>query len=282
MRLIRAEAMGLCFGVHDALEVARGLPHPAGVTIHGELVHNELVLVELRQLGYRITPEADRGAVPETGDVLITAHGVSDRERRRLESAGKRLIDATCPLVRRVHEAAGRLAAEGYHVLVVGQPGHVEVRGIVEDLADFDVLASTGDVRTWPHARLGLVCQTTTPPRLADEVHAAVRARNPHALVRFIDTVCQPTRDRQRAVEQLCRQVDAVVVVGGANSNNTRRLAELCRGHGVPAYQVRSAAELDPAWLRGCRTVGLTAGTSTLDETVQEVHERLATLPESD
>ncbi|MEX0700973.1 MAG: 4-hydroxy-3-methylbut-2-enyl diphosphate reductase [Planctomycetales bacterium] len=281
MKVIRAEALGLCFGVRDALEVARGVDDPAAVTIHGELVHNERVLHELEARGFHSTPERDRRAIPETAELLITAHGISDRERSRLEAAGKRLIDTTCPLVRRVHFAARSLASAGFHVLVIGRPGHVEVAGIVEDLDDHDVIASVDDVRTWPHARLGIVCQTTTPPRLVAEIHAAVRQRNPRAEIRFVDTVCQPTRDRQSAVERLCRQVELVVVVGGANSNNTRQLVELCRARGTPAVQVQSPRQLDPEWFRGLRTIGLTAGTSTLDETVEEVCAALCALPES-
>lgn len=279
MRVIRADAMGLCFGVRDALEAIDAIPDPGRVTIYGELVHNEAVLVQLETRGFRRTPELERAQPPETPNVLITAHGISDRERRRLEGAGKALIDTTCPLVRRVHLAAQLLASKGYHVLVIGRPGHVEVRGIVEDLQSCAIIGSLDDVRTWPQRRLGVVCQTTTPPHVAQEIAAAVRERNPHAEVRFVDTVCEPTRERQSALERLCRQVDAVVVVGGANSNNTRQLVALCERRGTRAYHVQSAEGLEPAWFEGCTVVGLTAGTSTLDETVEAVSERLRSLP---
>jgi 4-hydroxy-3-methylbut-2-enyl diphosphate reductase len=160
-------------------------------------------------------------------------------------------------------------------VLVIGRPGHVEVRGIVEDLTDFAVISGVDDVRTWPHAQLGIVCQTTTPPRQAEEIVAAIRAHNPHADIRFLNTICQPTLDRQHALEELCRRVDAVVVVGGPNSNNTRQLVALARELGTPAWQVQSADDLTPEWFTGCRTVGLTAGTSTLDRTIDEVERAL-------
>ena len=281
MKVIRADALGLCFGVRDALAAAAEVPAPEGVTIHGELVHNERVLVQLQQRGFAMQNERDRG-VPATERVLITAHGISDRERRRLIDAGKTLVDTTCPLVRRVHQAAQTLAADGYHVVIIGRPGHVEVQGIVEDLAACTVIASVDDVETWPHRRLGLVCQSTTPPSLAEAVVAEVRRKNPAAEIRFIDTICHPTRDRQHAVEQLCRQVDAVVVDGGANSNNTRQLVALCEARGTRAHHVQSAADLSPAWFTACTTIGLTAGTSTLDETIDEVERWLTSFNATD
>ena len=276
MKIIRAEAMGLCFGVRDALAVTAEIENPRDMTIHGELVHNERVLVQLEERGFRRTPENDRQMLPETRDVLVTAHGISDRERHRLEQAGKRLIDTTCPLVRQAHEAAKRLSSEGFHVLIIGRPRHVEVEGLIGDLVSFDILSNPNDVKTWPHAKLGLLCQTTTPPSLAEEIREAVILKNPHAEIRFQNTICQPTRDRQRAVERLCRDVDAVVVVGGANSNNTRQLVALCQANGKPAFHVQSADDLQPAWFEGLHTVGLTAGTSTLDETIDAVERRLA------
>jgi (E)-4-hydroxy-3-methyl-but-2-enyl pyrophosphate reductase len=279
MKVLRAEAMGLCFGVRDALAIADNRPDPSNTTIHGELVHNEAVLVQLRSRGFRMTPEADRDSLPDTEEVLITAHGISNRERRRLEGAGKRLVDTTCPLVQRVHRAAAALEADGYHVLVLGRRSHAEVRGVVEDLAAYDVLERPEDVVEFGYAKLGLVCQTTTPPALAREILAAVRARNPAAKIRFADTICQPTRERQQALERLLTRVDAMVVVGGKNSNNTRQLVERCRAANVPVWHLQDAAELDPRWLRGVQIVGLTAGTSTLDETIEAVYAALRRLP---
>lgn len=278
MNILRADALGLCFGVRDALAIADEIETPASVTIHGELVHNESINARLRSRGFRQSAESHRDTLPETPLVMITAHGVSNVERARLEESGRHLIDTTCPLVRRVHLAAQKLAAEGRLVLLIGRPGHVEVRGIIEDLPAAEVLETPASVRTYPNARLGLICQSTTPPRLADEIHTAVRAANPAADLSFIDTICQPTRDRQSAVEKLLPLVDAVVVVGGKNSNNTRELANLCHTAGKPAHHVQSAADLRPEWFAGCRAVGLTAGTSTLDETIDAVHRALLQL----
>ncbi len=275
MQVLLAEAFGFCFGVRDALTAAERAPQPDAVTIHGELVHNEQVRSRLNSLGFHSVSEQDRSRIPATPLVMITAHGVSDRERSRLEQGGKQLIDTTCPLVKKVHRAAALLAAEGRHVLIIGRPGHVEVQGILEDLASGEAVESVEAVKAYPCERLGIVCQSTTPPRLAAAVNAAIRAANPGADIRFIDTICQPTRDRQDAVVRLLPLVDAMVVVGGRNSNNTRELAALCRDRGVPAFHVQTAADLDPRWFRGCRVVGLTAGTSTLDETIEEVRQAL-------
>lgn len=281
MEVIRADAMGLCFGVRDALALMDGVAEPELVTIRGELVHNPVVLDRLDARGFLRQGEvtADRSAVPETPLVLITAHGVSDTERARLEAAGKQLVDTTCPLVRRAHRAALSLQAKGYHVVVIGRPDHVEVRGLVGDLHDYDVVASEADVRRYEAPRIGILCQTTTPPRTAQRLKQAIERLNPQAEeVRFVDTVCRPTRERQRAVAELVDRVEAVVVVGGRNSNNTRELVNLCRERGVSAWQVEGPEDLDPRWFAGLRRVGLTAGTSTLDVTIDAVHEALERL----
>jgi 4-hydroxy-3-methylbut-2-enyl diphosphate reductase len=207
--------------------------------------------------------------------VLITAHGVSDTERQRLEMANKQLIDTTCPLVRRVHEAAFELQAEDRHVLIIGKRGHVEVQGIVEDLKSYDVIGSAEEVRMYESRRLGIVCQTTVPPDVVDAVCVRIRFCNLPADIRFVDTICEPTRLRQRAILGLLNRVDAVVVVGGRNSNNTRQLVRLCQENLTPALHIECADELEPMWFDDVETVGLTAGTSTLDSTIDEVYEAL-------
>lgn len=275
MNIIRAEEMGMCFGVRDALKIIDAIGDPTQVTIHGELVHNPVVTRRLAEVGFRQLPEGGREVAAPTPLVLITAHGVSDAERRRLEAAEKRLIDATCPLVRRVHEAAKALEAEGRHVLLIGKPGHVEVQGVVGDLGRCDVIGAVDQVRRYESRRLGIVCQTTMPPDVVVEVSDRIRLLNLEADIRLVDTVCLPTRMRQQAMHELIRRVDAVVVVGGRNSNNTRHLVELCRRYQTPAYRVESASDLEPEWFADLSTIGLTAGTSTLDETIEEVHQAL-------
>jgi 4-hydroxy-3-methylbut-2-enyl diphosphate reductase len=282
MRVIRAEVMGMCFGVRDALALVRSLDDPGGVTIHGELVHNEEVLRELAERGFAQTPEGRRHSLPLTERVVVTAHGISRRERRRLLAAGKELIDATCPLVRRVHDVATELQGRGYFVLVVGRPGHAEVEGVVGDLTDYAVVPDPDQVRVYDSRRLGVVCQSTTPPALAARVVETVRRLNPDKEVRFVDTICRPTRERQRAAAALAGRVQALVVVGGAQSNNTRQLAALAEARGVPVAHVRTARDLQRAWLARFQVVGLAAGTSTPDETIEEVYQALVDFKEGE
>jgi len=268
----------MCFGVRDALQIADQVVDPTKVTIHGELVHNPRVIHQLDVAGFVQSPEAGRNVVPETPMVLITAHGVSDKERARLNLSGKQLIDTTCPLVRRAHDAAMKLAAEGRHVLLIGKPGHVEVQGIVEDLDSYDVVANVDAVKKYGSNRIGIVCQTTMPSCLLEQIRKEIAVQNAEADICFVDTVCHPTKRRQAAMQELVQQVDAVVVVGGRNSNNTRRLAELCQEHEVPVLHITCAEELDVVWFDGFEIIGLTAGTSTLDSTINAVHDRLEQL----
>jgi 4-hydroxy-3-methylbut-2-enyl diphosphate reductase len=281
MRIIRAAATGMCFGVRDALKMIETIDRPADVTIHGQLVHNETVLLQLGARGFRMTGESDRARLLMTPTVLITAHGVSDVERRRLHLAGKQLIDTTCPLVTRVHQAAQSLHRQGFYVLVVGRRNHVEVRGIVEDLADYGIIENVTDVQTYPFPRLGVVCQTTIAPATVAAVRRAHVAYNAAAELRFFDTTCSPTRDNQRALDELLPQVEAMVVVGGRNSNNTLELVAKCRSARKPTFHVQNADELKAEWFAGRECVGLAAGTSTLDATFDEVEARMLQLTTS-
>ncbi len=279
MRVIRASAMGVCFGVRDALKVADTVAQPVQVTVYGELVHNPLVQQRMQRRGFQQFGEGEhRDAIPDTPHVLITAHGISQRRAATLRDAGKTILDTTCPLVKKAHAAAIGLRDQGYHVLLIGRPGHVEVQGITEDLYSYDVLPDSAAVKTYHHHKLGIICQTTTPSAGALEIRAAVKRKNPHAEIKYIDTICQPTKDRQLAVEDLLNQVNTVVVVGGKNSNNTRQLVHRCQDRGAVVYQVQSAAELDSQWFESIEAVGLTAGTSTLPETIEDVYNALSAM----
>ena len=182
--------------------------------------------------------ERRKGRLPETPSVLITAHGVSDRERHGW-NRGQTVLDTTCPLVRRVHQAASRLQAEGYHVLVIGQRGHVEVEGITERPRAVRCDRVGQEVEDLSFPRLGIVCQTTATERKVDAIRATVARLNPDAQIKFVDTVCLPTKEHQRALERLLDRVEAVVVVGGSRSNNTRELVMRCRERKNPCCTCR-------------------------------------------
>lgn len=279
MKVICAKSLGMCFGVRDALWTIEHIEKPEEVTILGELVHNEQVQSELEIRGFRTVSEDQRASThPDTPAVLVTAHGISDALRQKLLSAGKQLIDTTCPLVHHVHDTAVRYQREGYFVVIAGCRGHVEVGGIVGDLEHFDVVQRPEDARAYPHKRIAVVCQSTTRPVVAQTVFEAVRRANPDRQVEFANTVCRPTRQRQQAALELIQRVQALIVVGGAHSNNCIQLAALAKQQGIPVKHVQTAADLDPVWVRQFHTIGLTAGTSTLDRTIDEVYDALLAL----
>lgn len=278
-----AEHLGMCFGVRDAVELALRLTRQGPLTILGDLVHNPDILAQMDEAG---ALRARRLEDVQTRPVLLTAHGTADRVKLQLRGEGHQVHDATCPLVKRVHQTLDRLVADGRYPVVIGQADHVEVRGLVGDLAEYTVILRPEDVDRLEepvrrNPRLGIVAQTTQPLALVEHLVAAVRRRFPAADVVFVDTVCQPTKDRQEAMYRLAADCDVVVVVGGPESNNSRKLTELARSLGRPAYQVAGAAELRPEWFRGARVVGLTAGTSTPGATINAVRRWLETLDAS-
>lgn len=272
MNVIQARKTGMCFGVRDALAVVENLP--AGSVIYGELVHNPVVLDKLARRGIQSLPEPRRQP-PVGRTVVITAHGVSQAERGKLQHLAKQVYDTTCPLVQRLHHKTLELKARGCFIVIIGKADHVEVKGLTGDLGAFAVAGSVEAVETYPRDLLGVVCQTTTLPELAAKVLRRIEEKNPAARIEYADTICKPTRERQTALAELLAQVEIMVVVGGANSNNTRQLSERCRRSGVPCIQVENARELPLARLRRYHTAGVAAGTSTLDETIAEVCEVL-------
>jgi 4-hydroxy-3-methylbut-2-enyl diphosphate reductase len=275
MQVRMAEHFGMCFGVRDAIDLALDLTHQGPLTILGDLVHNPDVVATIDAAGaVRVHSQEEI----HTPAVLLTAHGVADRVRLELRDRGLAVHDATCPLVTRAHRALARLVADGRHPVVIGQPKHVEVRGLVGDLDDCTIIQSEADleqlaerIEREPELRLGVVSQTTQPLERVRELVETMRRRFPDTDVHFVDTVCQPTKDRQQALRDLAAETDVVVVVGGPDSNNSRKLTELARGLGRPSYLVTSAAELRPEWFENCSVVGLTAGTSTPDAVIDDV-----------
>lgn len=274
MRILRATHLGMCFGVRDAIALANQEVEQAPVTVLGELVHNETVLRSLQSRGVRF---AARLSDVETDKVVITAHGTSDRAREEVRRHGFGLIDSTCPLVHHAHRTLQKLVGQGFHPIIIGKHDHVEVRGLTGDLDEFDVVLSEEDIgHVKERPRFGVVSQTTQPIDRVRQLVQQFRAHFPNSQIEFRDTVCQPTKQRQSAAIELSRQSDVVVVIGGSNSNNTRELVETCGRYCARVHHVQTAADLRRDWFAGAITVGLTAGTSTPDETINSVEEALA------
>ena len=276
MRIIRAEQLGMCFGVRDAVALALGQAEAAPLTILGDLVHNEAILSDLRAKGIAIAHDP---AEVKTRAVMITAHGASERMIAGTRALGLEVVEATCPLVQVAHKAILALVRKGYHPVVIGKRGHVEVRGLTEDLDAFDVVQDESDVNDLEeHPRIGVASQTTQPIDRVKHLVALIQQRFPQSDVLFIDTVCQPTKARQSAAVELARQCEVVIVIGGAHSNNTRELAATCRRYCSRVYQAQTEADLRFEWFVNTETVGITAGTSTPDDVIERVDRRIREL----
>ena len=276
MRILLAEHHGLCFGVRDALARAETLAAAGPLTVLGELVHNPVALARLDAHGARRGDLADLASAAPGAPVLVTAHGASDERRRAWRDAGFQVHDTTCPLVRRAHNALVALVAAGFFPVVIGRADHAEVRGLTGDFPEAATIENEADIAALPVVtRYGVVAQTTQPSAKVRALVDTLRAARPDAEVVYRDTVCQPTKDRQTALAKLLAQAEIVIVVGGRGSNNTRQLVLAAEAAGRRAYQIERPDELDPAWLNGAEVIGLTAGTSTLPETVRAVYARL-------
>lgn len=273
MKIIRAEHLGMCFGVRDAIALAMNESKVQPLTVLGDLVHNSTVLAELRDGGVQM---AQQVSDVSTEAVMITAHGASETAMNRVRARGLNLIEATCPLVHVAHRAVAKLVREGYHPVIIGKRGHVEVRGLTEDLADFDVIISENEVfELRERARFGVAAQTTQPIEKVRRLVDMIRQRFPNSEVRFIDTVCHPTKQRQNSAVELAQQSDVVVVIGGAHSNNTHELVKTCGRYCPRVHHVQTAEELREEWFVSAETIGITAGTSTPDKSIDEIERRL-------
>ena len=280
MNILKAAHLGMCFGVRDAIALAQSKASQQPLTILGELVHNESVLNDLRRQGIRLETDPARVQTPVA---MITAHGASQRAIANAREHGFEVFEGTCPLVTFAHRAVTRLVAEGYHPVIIGKRGHVEVRGLTEDLEAFDIIESEAELDQLPHrARFGVASQTTQPIARVRELVSRLRSRFPTSEVRFIDTVCQPTKQRQVAAEEIAARCDIIIVIGGANSNNTRELVQTCSRYCSRVHHVQSATDLHSDWFHPKDTVGLTAGTSTPDYLIAAVESALQKLAMED
>jgi 4-hydroxy-3-methylbut-2-enyl diphosphate reductase len=282
VRVLLANPRGFCAGVDRAIEIVELALERYGppVYVRHEIVHNRHVVEGLRARGAVFVEDPDD--VPPGSLLVFSAHGVSPAVREAAARRGLRSIDATCPLVTKVHVEAQRFAREGREIVLVGHAGHVEVEGtmghapermhLVEEPADVERLAVADP------ARLAVLTQTTLSVDDTRETLDALQRRFPAIRLPRKDDICYATQNRQNAVKELTREADLVLVVGAPESSNSNRLVEIARKQGVTAHLVQSADDIEPAWLRDVACVGVTAGASAPEVLVEQVVARLAAL----
>lgn len=281
LEVLVAAPRGFCAGVDRAIEIVeRALArYGAPVFVRHEIVHNRFVVDTLKAKGAVFVDELDK--VPDGAPVVFSAHGVPKAVPAEADRRGLDWLDATCPLVSKVHRQAERLIEKGLHILFIGHAGHPEVIGtmgqvpagsitLVEDESDVATLEFASD------APLGYLTQTTLSVEDTAHIIAALHARYPAIVAPKADDICYATSNRQAAVKQIAPAADLVLVIGAPNSSNSLRLVEVAERCGTNARLIQRADEIDPAWLAGVGTLGLTAGASAPEALVREVLDRLA------
>ncbi len=282
-KVLLAKPRGYCAGVDRAVQaVERSLElYGAPVYVRKQIVHNTHVVRNLEKRGAIFVEETEE--VPEGSVVVFSAHGVAPQVKEDARNQGLRTIDATCPLVTKVHNEARRFAAQGYDILLIGHEGHEEVVGTTGEapasihLVDGPAESTSVEVRD--PAKVAWLSQTTLSVDETKETVAALRERFPQLLDPPSDDICYATQNRQAAVKQIGRDCDLVIVVGSTNSSNSVRLVEVARDAGAPAaYLVDDASAVEPGWLEGVWTIGVTSGASVPEDLVAGVLDRLAEL----
>lgn len=261
-RIEVASHAGVCYGVERALKLAAHAAANAhgSVTTLGPLIHNPIVVRDLESAGLKSSQTVDE---VESGTLIIRAHGVVPQVIDQARAKGLEVLDATCPYVKKVHMAAEKLVREGYQLIVVGESGHPEVEGILGHAGDAAHVVSTPrDLYGVDLARkVGVVVQTTqTPANLAAIVSAlALRTMD----LRVVNTICSATQERQDSAAELASRADVMIIIGGKNSGNTRRLAEICMACCPRTHHIEDSSEIQRTWFEGVALVGITAGAST-------------------
>lgn len=278
MKVLLAEKCGFCPGVRNAINLAKKTLEKNSVVYSlGPIIHNEDVVQQLAKSGLHTVPEIKN--IPG-GTVLIRSHGATSAELDEIKQKNLDIVDATCVLVKRVQKIARQLHEEGYHVVIIGDKDHPEVKAVVGSAPDVDVVGTEDDLdKLIKNRKLGLICQTTQSPDFFAQMLAAV-VRRGFSEMKVINTLCRETMERQEAAVKLCRQVDVMFVLGGLHSANTRKLAELCKKHNPQTFHLQNWQELDKKVLSGKVTAGVTAGASTPDAVIDAFVQNLRTFNE--
>jgi 4-hydroxy-3-methylbut-2-en-1-yl diphosphate reductase len=282
MEVLLANPRGFCAGVERAIEIVERALEQRGAPIYvrHEIVHNRFVVEDLRSKGAVFVAELDE--VPRGGTVIFSAHGVAKSIRRDAESRGLKVLDATCPLVSKVHVEVSKMLREGYEIVMIGHRGHPESEGTMGQSETGMHLVETVDevarLEVRNPGKLSYVTQTTLSVDDAAKIVAALRARFPSIRGPKRDDICYATQNRQDAVKFMAPLCDVVIVVGSPNSSNSSRLREVAQNMGIEAYMVDNAADLRPEWIAGKTRVGITAGASAPEVLVSSLIERLKEL----
>jgi (E)-4-hydroxy-3-methyl-but-2-enyl pyrophosphate reductase len=275
MEILLARDMGFCWGVRRAIDIMEKAADEKGEIISvGPIVHNPLVVEDLRSKGIRMDKTPEDASLP----VAITAHGVGPDVLDAVRATGAEIIDGTCPIVTRSQRWARRMADQGFTIFVFGDPEHREVKGVLGWAGSKGIAIQDGEPlpATFP-SRLAVISQTTqSPERFAAFVSRIMQEHVAEiSEFRLINTLCNVTSGQQAAARELAQEAEIMLVVGGKSSANTRHLLEVCREEGTTSYHVETEAELDPSWFRDVSRVGVTAGASTPDFAVEAVVERV-------
>ena len=275
MQVILAQPRGFCAGVDRAIEIVETALEHYGppIYVRHEIVHNPRVVEDLKAKGVRFVEQIDE--VPKGAITVFSAHGVSEKVEQDASARGLRALDATCPLVSKVHVEGRRYAARGYDIILIGHENHPEVEGTVGQIPGPVLLVSdVADVaalQVRDPAKVAYITQTTLSVDDTRDVIEALRRRFPKIVGPDVKDICYATQNRQAAVRELAAVVDLVLVVGAHNSSNSNRLCEVGKDSDVPSYLIEDPSQLDPQWLRGVKSIGITAGASTPEELVQDL-----------
>lgn len=275
MKVIVAEECGFCHGVKNAIRMAEQiLAQEDEVYSLGPIIHNKDVVDRLAKAGLKTVSKVEQ---IRSGTVLIRSHGAAPQQLVRLKEKGVNIVDATCVLVKRVQHIAGELEKDGYKVVIIGDENHPEVQAVMGCAKDAVVIADESDLHKLPQdSRLGIVCQTTQSPEHFGGMLGAI-GRGSFRELKVINTLCEEAIKRQRSAVQLCKQVDIMFVLGGLESANTRRLAELCKKVNSETFHLQNWNELDKRTLFRKNIAGVTAGASTPEWIIGEFVENLET-----
>ncbi len=281
LKLLIAAPRGFCAGVDRAIEIVeRALQkYGAPVYVRHEIVHNRYVVDSLKAKGAIFVEELDE--VPDDAPVVFSAHGVPKAIPAEAERRKMLYVDATCPLVSKVHRQAERQIEKGQHILFIGHAGHPEVIGTMGQVPEgritlVETIDDVAELDFDPDDDLSYLSQTTLSVDDTRDIIAALEARFPQIVAPKAEDICYATSNRQAAVKQIAASCDLVLVIGAPNSSNSLRLVEVAERLGTTAYLIQRADEMDPAWLEGIGTIGLTAGASAPEKLVREVVDRLS------